>query len=352
MSERKQVLLHAGLPKTGTTYLQRCFADNADWLRSRGVAYPTLGREHLYGQHNLSRYLNGEPLVNADFRGRSPVEVFRAALQAEVGRVLISCERLATLTDAGSAQLGEALEGHDVSVVVYLRRRSAVCVSMWSELVKHGLLASFEEFLAGELLGTSAWVLRPEVVLRKVHAMVGGERMTVVLYDHLVEDGVELSGHFCEAQLGLEVDTSYALPDRAFNRSDDRATLEVVRAVNEARARRGHAPDISEHLALSAFLRADPVGAQVIEQVRELTAARGEDLDLRRLDSEWLDQDRWLRAELGDRVLNPGAGEDLFRPRQEARVRVLRPARLYAAVPAQVFDDLAARLPAPLQPQG
>ena len=348
MSEPKQVLLHAGLPKTGTTYLQRCFADNADWLRARGVSYPALGREHLYGQHNLSRYLNGEPLKDADYTGRSPVEVFRAALAGDAARVLISCELLATLTDAGAAQLGEALRGHDAAVVVYLRRRSAVCVSMWSELVKHGRLESFEEFLVGELLGASAWVLRPEVVLRKVHAMVGGDRMTVVLYDHLVEDGTELSGHFCEALLGLPVDEAFTVPDRAFNASDDRATLEVVRAVNEARVRAGQQPDISEHLALSAFLRADDQGATVIEQVRAVAASRGEELDLSRLDSEWLDQDRWLRAELGERILNPAEGDALFRPRARATTRVLRPGALYAEIPPRVFDDLAARLPEPL----
>lgn len=346
MSRRPQVLLHAGLPKTGTTYLQRCFADNCEWLRARGVAYPALGREHLYGQHNLSRYLNGERLLDVDYGDRSPVEVFRSALDVEEPRVLVSCERLSTLGEQGAARLAAALDGYEVSVVVYLRRRSAVCVSMWSELVKHGLLLSFEEFLVSELLGASAWVLRPEVVLRDVHAMVGGDRMRVVLYDHLVEDGVELSGHFCEQALGLTVDDAFALPDRAFNRADDRATLEVVRAVNAARVRRGGEPDITEHLALAAFLRGDEEGAGLIEQVRALIAERGEVLDLQRLDTEWLEQDRWLRRELGDRVLNPASDDALFRRAPQTTTRVLRPATLYAAIPAATFDGVAARLPA------
>ena len=345
MSRSKRVLIHAGLPKTGTTYLQRCFADNSGWLRDHGVAYPELGREHLYGQHNLSRYLDGQPLLDADYAGRSPVEVFRAALETDAPRVLISCERLSTLSPRAFGMLQEALEGYDVDVAIYLRRRSAVCVSMWSEMVKHGMLESLEEFLVSELLGASAWVLRPEVVLRQVHAMVGGDRMQVVIYDHLVEDGVELSSHFCEHLLGLKVDASFALPNRAFNQSDDRATLEVVRAVNRARVHRGSRPDITEHLALAAFLRADVEGAALIEQVRELTEQRGEELDLRRLDSEWLSQDQWVRRELGGRILNPSCGDGLFRPREQATTRILRPAELYSATPAKVFDAIAARLP-------
>ena len=36
------VVLHVGLPKTGTTYLQRLLADHRDPLRAAGVLYPFL----------------------------------------------------------------------------------------------------------------------------------------------------------------------------------------------------------------------------------------------------------------------------------------------------------------------
>ena len=242
---------------------------------------------------------------------------------------------------AAAAQLGEGLVGHDVSAVIYLRRRSAVCVSMWSEMIKHGLLLSFEEFLASELLGTSARTLRPEIVLRGVHAMTGGEAMQVMIYDHLVEDGVELCGHFLDRALQLSMDASFQLPERALNQSDDRATLEVLREVNRARARRGETPGIESYEATARLLVDDPEAAALVEQVRALMSSHGEDLDLRRLDSEWLTQDRWLRSELGDQVVNPASDQDLFRVRQEATVRVLRPADLYAVVPAAEFDRVA-----------
>ena len=346
MSRPQQVFLHVGLPKTGTTYLQRCFAENSGWLAARGVTYPTLGREQLYGHHNLARALDLKPLYDADYGARDPVEVLRGALDVETPQVLISAEELSTLSEAGTARLGQALQGLDVSCVVYLRRRSAVAVSMWCELTKWGRLESFEEFLAGELLGASAWVLRPEVVLRGVHALVGGDAMKVILYDHLVEDGVELSAHFVEHALGLACDGAWTRPDRAFNPSDDRATLEVVRAIHAARTGRGLEVDIRAHAALRAFLARDPESVEVIEQVRALTAARGVDLDLRRLDSEWLEQDQWMRRELGASVLNPADGDRLFRPRERASLRVLRPADLYRALPVGVFERLAERAPA------
>ena len=52
--------------------------------------------------------------------------------------------------------------------------------------------------------------------------------------------------------------------------------------------------------------------------------------------------------ELGERILNPAEGDALFRPRARATTRVMRPGALYAEIPPRVFEDLAARLPAPL----
>ena len=37
-----RVVLHVGLPKTGTTYLQALLADHRDELRGSGVLYPFL----------------------------------------------------------------------------------------------------------------------------------------------------------------------------------------------------------------------------------------------------------------------------------------------------------------------
>ncbi len=37
-----RVVLHVGLPKTGTTYLQALLADHRDELRDSGVLYPFL----------------------------------------------------------------------------------------------------------------------------------------------------------------------------------------------------------------------------------------------------------------------------------------------------------------------
>src|SRR5690349_164412 len=45
----RRVLLHVGLPKTGTTYLQSIFWANKDVLRTQGVLLPGFGqRQHLW----------------------------------------------------------------------------------------------------------------------------------------------------------------------------------------------------------------------------------------------------------------------------------------------------------------
>ena len=72
------VIIHAGLPKTGTTYLQQRLVDNREWLASKGVRYPTLGQEVGPGHHNLAKWFRGES-VGAPWSRQSPREVMTAS---------------------------------------------------------------------------------------------------------------------------------------------------------------------------------------------------------------------------------------------------------------------------------
>src|SRR5882724_4089086 len=62
---RKQLYLHIGFPKTGTTSIQMWLTENATALAAHGVLYPATGRgrqEHDYGHHQLPRGLVTKPL--------------------------------------------------------------------------------------------------------------------------------------------------------------------------------------------------------------------------------------------------------------------------------------------------
>jgi len=342
-SPKKQVVLHAGLPKTGTTYLQRCFADNAAWLERRGVAYPQLGREHEHGHHNLAFALRGMPTRAVDYGGRAPAELIRQAVDVAQPRVLLSSEAFSAIDGPGIAALRDGLTDCDVVVALFVRRRSRRCVSAWQERIKLGEATSLLEYVAEELLGSGARGFRFEQVLTAIHAAFGGAAMRVAVYDHVVEDGLDLFDFFAGEVLGLEVDDDVVGRGQTDNRAIPPAQLEVVRAVHAvAAARAARPPELG---MLLQHLEQDAHAAALVQRVGEVFEQHGERIDLRALDGEWLDRDRHVRAALGDAILNAADDVELFRPAPSRDVRALRPTVLYQQIPPAAFAEIYDRLP-------
>lgn len=342
---RRQVILHAGLPKTGTTYLQRCFVANRAWLADRGVGYPHYGQEHQHGHHNLSFLLRDVPTQNRPSDGLDAEQAVRRALnEGDHSSVLLSSEGFSALDAAGVATLQRALEGCDVRIVIYLRRRSQLCRSAWQERVKHGSPAGLLEFLAEQLLSSGSRILRFEQLLTAILGAFGRAAMRVIVYDHVVEDGLDLFEHFLTTTLELEVDEGLLGRGRMSNKAIGPAGLEVVRAINQARAGRGQPSTISHLAPLLEFLARDPIGRKLTDRVTEVIERRGENLDLSALDLDWLDRDQSVRLALGDAVCNAADAHNFFRPGASAHPRMLRPSELYAAIPPAEFDSLLDRL--------
>ena len=62
---RRQIYLHIGFPKTGTTSIQTWLTEHAPALAAHGVLYPAHGRdgqEYQYGHHRLARSLVERPM--------------------------------------------------------------------------------------------------------------------------------------------------------------------------------------------------------------------------------------------------------------------------------------------------
>src|SRR5690606_10756888 len=138
-------VIHAGLPKTGTTYLQQRFVDNREWLRAHDVHYPPIGQEIGPGHHNLARVFRGER-VEEPWAQMSPVQSLQAAAGGSSGRVLLYSETFPSLHLDQAHALKAALGDCEITYVLHLRRRSALAYSRWQEEVKHGSARSFAEF--------------------------------------------------------------------------------------------------------------------------------------------------------------------------------------------------------------
>ncbi len=142
---RPRVVLHVGLPKTGTTYLQALLAHHRDALREAGVLYPFvkpqamfLGAVEIRGSHEKFG------LTETDVAGTWQ-ELCDQAL-AYQGTSIVSHEILGGAEPAEIARALAPLAAVDVHVVVTARDLGRQATAHWQEEVKLGDERSFADF--------------------------------------------------------------------------------------------------------------------------------------------------------------------------------------------------------------
>jgi len=150
--------VHVGTPKTGTTALQIFLGVNHDRLLEAGVLYPRAGDPHFRGQptmahHELVRELHREG------PGPQLAAVVAEIASSDAPLVVLSSEEFHALPPAQMTSLVDALRSAEYVpiAVVYLRAQPFYAESVYVELLKAGLLSSFDAYLA-EIVGGGAYV--------------------------------------------------------------------------------------------------------------------------------------------------------------------------------------------------
>jgi hypothetical protein len=141
----QRVVLHVGLAKTGTTYLQGLLAHHRDSLREAGVLYPFvrpqamfLGAVEVRGSH-----------AKFGLRADEVAGVWQALcdrVRAYDGTALISHEILGGAEPDEIVAALSALQGLDVDVLVTARDLGRQTTAHWQEEVKLGDTRSFASF--------------------------------------------------------------------------------------------------------------------------------------------------------------------------------------------------------------
>jgi hypothetical protein len=188
-----EIHLHIGLNKTGTSSLQDFFSMNADTLRAEGWCYPRAGRDTT-AHHPLSKRLKPGPLAN-DAATREMVAALRTEL-AGCERAVLSSEDFHTHVPRGIERIRDALEGHEVRVVLYVREHVAYLASWYQQNVQATHLScafdSFCYFTRKPLFKVAdAW-----------GEVFGRDRVTVRLYDRAALHGGDIVQDFAQV-IGL-----------------------------------------------------------------------------------------------------------------------------------------------------
>jgi hypothetical protein len=141
------VYVHVGVPKTGTTFLQRAMRANRPALRDSGFLYPGPRVDHFFPALDLmGRHFHGEPDGRTHDAWPRLVQRLRDWCDQPGRTALISHEILAAATDEDVARLVSDLSFTDVHLVLTLRDPARQLVAVWQENVKNRATRHFAPF--------------------------------------------------------------------------------------------------------------------------------------------------------------------------------------------------------------
>ncbi len=141
----RQVYLHVGTPKSGTSYLQDRLALNRDRLEEQGLDYvATRSGNHFEAALDLI----GERWAGEEKAAQGQWDVLVTEAHRTRRHVLVSHEILAAAGPTSVARALEAFRGDEVHVVLTARDLGRQVPAEWQERVKHRGQRSYAQFLA------------------------------------------------------------------------------------------------------------------------------------------------------------------------------------------------------------
>lgn len=156
-----KILLHIGWPKTGSTAIQHFLAANRDvLLTNHHILYPKTGivmnahyalSSSLQDPTKKTRWVSevgfneqAEPLF---------AKVFEEAKRCSAKAIILSSEQFTNTNLFSIEQLAGLLAGHEVQLIVYLRRQDEYIESFYNQCVKDHLVrhsVGFDTFSQGD----------------------------------------------------------------------------------------------------------------------------------------------------------------------------------------------------------
>jgi|GEM_PF-3155318 len=235
-----KAIIHVGLHKTGTTYLQQVFTARDAWLHDRGILFPQTGlRRPKNASSALASHGHGGlmPLLKVPMSDKA--RALREALKAEqeaagVERLMFSSELFAA--PMHTARCAKGFRSYlgvsaDVTVIAYVRRQDWWLESFYREILGWSRQRITESLPAFFEADGKTW-LDFEARLKPWVKTFGEDNVIVRSYDDAMHDGGLLSDFL--SALGID-DVPPDLPadtGRPVNPSLDPSFTDLVRGLN------------------------------------------------------------------------------------------------------------------------
>lgn len=230
--KRRQLILHIGRAKVGSTALQHFLLTNRQKIAEQGVLYPESVMQQS-ASHMLALVFQRHLPDAHSVEGKTAAEVYDAmfdeAERLKLPRIIASTENLFLVDPSEPARLMR--RGYDVRIVCYVRRQDEVLASSYIQELKTGDVQEGIEAFASDPVRLSWLDYAP--VLDAWAAQFGAENIVV-----RVAEKAQLRGTIFEDFLALAgVNTKgMEFPTTRLNPSPARDILDFMRMINEAPA--------------------------------------------------------------------------------------------------------------------
>ncbi len=216
--------LHIGMPKTGTSYIQKFLRTNASVLKTKNYVFPGFPRISNFLPQRNARFLVH---VYRDENGKVDSKIMKevwdnnfeyiSRLFNEYDNMILSEESIWSLkkrNDKFWKKLKKELDsrGIDCKVVAYLRRQDLFEQSHWAQKVQEYETCSFKEYINGISTDRLDYYTR----LNDIAKFMGKENIIVRIYEKQQWDGAQKSliSDFFHT-VGLELTDEFIAPEKS-----------------------------------------------------------------------------------------------------------------------------------------
>lgn len=227
------LLIHIGMPKTGTTALQNFLMRNDDKLQKYGWCYPVLSAEWTVDVADCGNaYCMYADWILKDDRQEwdNGMQVILRHLQNK--NVIISAEGI--FGDGIGKVITAAAEScENVKVIVYLRRQDREVESLYNQHIKIGVeCGTFDQYIESDYV-TKKWMGYLSK-LDSVSGIIGRENLIVRIYEKQQLVGNDITVDFMSV-LGIPMDKDVWERNDKANLSIEGNYLEIKRLINSVK---------------------------------------------------------------------------------------------------------------------
>jgi hypothetical protein len=224
---QKELYIHIGTHKTGTTALQQFFLQNREVLKQKGIEYPVdVGGDA--GHHRLGWSFHkegGRPSNKFPADLKSSEEEWSSLLRAGGNKILLSSETLYNCNAENMRHIKEYTVGFQVKFIVYLRRQDSMAASVSNQITK----ASERKWTDYEKLPYKMNYIDCLEILEKTF---GKENVIVRPYEKQQFYAGTIFADFLHYVFGQELTEEFQIPEGDINSRLHPIILEYKRLLN------------------------------------------------------------------------------------------------------------------------